>query len=105
LKNEVKKKMMIDRRKLPHQSHAERNSQAKVNKNFAERVASRAFFIPRVRYGLGLTPQAFARIALPLPDACSARVASTCDAFLRSCIYNEVAKSSRELDSWPLFTM
>jgi len=40
MKNEVKKKMMIHRRKLRHQSHAERNSRAKVNKNFAERIES-----------------------------------------------------------------
>jgi hypothetical protein len=31
LKNEVKRKMMIDSRKSPHQSHPERMSIAKVN--------------------------------------------------------------------------
>jgi len=40
LKNEVKKKMTIDRRKLRHQSHRERISEAKVNKNFEVLIES-----------------------------------------------------------------
>ena len=34
MKNEVKKKMMMDQRKLSHQSHHKRSSEAKVNNNF-----------------------------------------------------------------------
>jgi hypothetical protein len=34
MKNEVKKKMMMDQRKLSHQSHHERSSEAKVDNNF-----------------------------------------------------------------------
>jgi hypothetical protein len=48
MKNEVKKKMMIDRRRSRHQSHAERVSEAKVNKNFEQRITSRAIFIPAI---------------------------------------------------------
>jgi hypothetical protein len=54
LKNEVKKKMMIDPRKLPHQSHHERSSETKVNKNFEERVGSRAIFSLRARIAIGI---------------------------------------------------
>jgi hypothetical protein len=45
MKNEVKKKMMIDRRKSWHQSHGERTSSAKVNKIFVEGIVSRLLFI------------------------------------------------------------
>jgi hypothetical protein len=47
MKNEVKKKMMINRRKSRHQSHAERISEAKVNRNFADLMVERAVFMPR----------------------------------------------------------
>jgi hypothetical protein len=36
LKNEVKKKMMIDWRELLYQSHGERNLKAKVNRNLLQ---------------------------------------------------------------------
>jgi hypothetical protein len=41
LKNEVKKKMMIDSRKSRHQSHDERTFIAKVNQKVIETVTSR----------------------------------------------------------------
>jgi len=49
MKNEVKKKMMIDRRKSWHQSHGERTSWAKVNKIFWNCIESRLLFILNAR--------------------------------------------------------
>jgi hypothetical protein len=47
MKNEVKKKMMIERHWLPHESHTERVSDTKVNKSFEDCIESQMFFVVR----------------------------------------------------------
>src|ERR1700722_6470674 len=105
MKNEVKRKMRFKSREVVVPKSRERNTRTKVNENFHAKVSRADFlrrsfgqnqFVMRDETGKARFTSRVARIR---------SLFTLTDHFCCLCIYNEIAKCSRELDSWPLLTM
>src|ERR1700688_2122306 len=105
MKNEVKKKMMIELRKLSHQSHEERVFGSKSQEVFRRLHRAALNFPSGITSPLALNSPATRQIAWHRFNAVvgSAHLAAAHSSVAASIM--KVTKSSWELDSWPLLTM
>src|SRR5579864_3094602 len=105
MKNEVKKKMMIESRKLSHQSHDERISSTNVNHYFAENVRE----IPScelVDRTMTRNFQLHERQSVQKQKSDVGRCADSREANSGACSSIMKTRNLREEpDSWPLLTM
>src|ERR1700752_842996 len=105
MKNEVKKKMMIELRKWSHQSHDERVFGSKSQEVFRRLHRVALNFPFSIASCLMLKSPATTGIAWHRRNAAAGcpHFAATHSPALASIM--KIAKSSWELDSWPLLTM
>jgi hypothetical protein len=105
MKNEVKKKMMIDSRKSRHQSHDEIILSTNVNLFLQEMSTRFRIATSRIDHREQFpTERDVKTCASRNRDGDNSR-GLDCSQPSRLLIYNEEAKSREEPDSWPLLTM